>query len=134
MKTWSFYRKSDGLFLGREFSAPYSECLAQNTPAGCVAIEGVFDRLSQCVDLTSGQVVSYQPPQPDENHEWNATTKRWVKRAEVIAREAQRAQALTRIDELERRQHRRLRELLAASDPQLKAIDDEIAELRQALK
>lgn len=47
--------------------------------------------------------------------------------------ELRRSRILFRLEALERKQQRRVRELLAASDPQLKALDDEAAALRVQL-
>lgn len=129
MKCWSFYEGATGRFIGRRFMGLES-ALAANTPSGCQAIEGVFDHLAQRVDLEAGRVVEWQPPQPDADHEWNATTRRWQKRPEVAARELRRAVAIKRIADLERAQARTVRELLVAQSARLKEIDDEIAALR----
>jgi hypothetical protein len=132
MRTWSFYDPETGLFRARSFTGP-SRALAINTPDGFVAIEGKHDHLCRRIDLRNLAIVPYQPPQPDADHEWNAGTERWVKRAEVQMAESARVKAQARIDHLERRQARRVRELLAEGDPQLKAIDDEVAALRAEL-
>lgn len=52
---------------------------------------------------------------------------------EAKRRAASRNARMASIEELERKQARRVRELLAESDPQLKAIEDQIAELRADL-
>lgn len=49
-------------------------------------------------------------------------------------REKRRAARLLRIAELENKQHRRVRELLEASDPRLQEISREIEQLRTDLK
>ena len=112
LQMWSFYRLADGTFTGRRFATASPELLAANTPEGCAAIAGRHDRQTARVDLETGEVVAYQAP-PDRTQQ------------------ADRAQA--RIERLERKQHRRVRELLAQSDERLAAIDAEIAELRKAL-
>lgn len=132
MKTYSFYDNATGLF--RAFTIHCADYdLKLNTPEGCTAVEGKHDHLCRRVDLSSRAVVFYQPPQPDADHDWNAATERWEKRADALAREARRAASLSRIQELEGRQHRRVRELLESTDPQLKTISDEIAQLRADL-
>jgi hypothetical protein len=44
-----------------------------------------------------------------------------------------RSRIIERLEALERKQARRVREILATSDPQLKALDDEAADLREKL-
>jgi hypothetical protein len=144
MSRWSFYRLSDGLFIGRRFVSTAAgkrelrEHLSANTPEGCAAMEGQFDPLSQRVDLETGQVVDYVPPAPDGDHEWDAQTKRWHKRADVRARELQRARALEQIAELEGRASRPMRELWInpaneAARRRLAEIEAQIAGLRGGL-
>lgn len=117
MKTWSFYRLEDGLFISRRFSSTNAEIVEKNTPDGCAAIEGRYDQRTQRVDLATGDVVAHEAP-PDAR------------------RLRDRAQA--RIAALEGKQNRPAREL--ALDPsntearrRLEAIDAEIMELRKAL-
>lgn len=130
LRTWYFASEIDGILTGESFSASKIERLEGNIPRGCVAIEGVTDWMSQRVDVKTMELVDYQPPQPDDGHDWNEVSKRWEKRADVIAAEMESEEALRRIAEIERRQQRRIRELLAAEDPALKAMDDEVAALR----
>lgn len=56
-----------------------------------------------------------------------------VQRAATARREARKAARMAQIEELERKMLRRVREVLAAQDPQLKALDDQIAQLRADL-
>lgn len=133
MYTWHFARMSDGIFTGESFSASRRSRIEGNVPDGLVAVENVRDWLSQRVDVETGEIVDYQPPQPSFDHEWNAEIRRWVLKPEVVAAQTRRAAARSRIDELERKQARRVRELLAESDPQLKALDNEIAQQRAIL-
>lgn len=58
-------------------SADVQTVARANAPAGHEPIEGAYDHLSQRVDVPSGKVVDYQPPQPSTDHEWNHVTKRW---------------------------------------------------------
>jgi hypothetical protein len=51
----------------------------------------------------------------------------------AVKQEMRRTARLLRIEELERKQHRRVREILEDADPQLKAISQEIAALRAEL-
>lgn len=53
-------------------------------------------------------------------------------RERAVARERRRQAAQIRIEELERKMLRRVREVLAANDARLKQIDDEIVALRSA--
>jgi len=136
MKIWSMYDPATGLFLGRTFAATEDSHVATNTADHEVAIEGSFDHLSHRVDLATGAVVDYQPPQPSSDHEWNAASKRWQLTAAVAAKQAARAAALGQIAMLEASQHRAVREA-ALGDPAaaatLKAIDDQIKALRAQL-
>lgn len=100
MPTYSFARKVDGMFTGRQFTGP-REMLELNTPSDCHAITGRCDELSQRVDLDTltvkqeidprtgelvdvidAQVIDYQPPAPadtvDTRHEWDESSKRWI--------------------------------------------------------
>jgi hypothetical protein len=113
-RRYSFYRESDGHFIGRRIMADPAS-VKQKTPAGCVAMEGYFDRHAQRVDLASGRVVE----------DASLGTARTAQR--------QSESALRIINELELRSLRRLREILATEDPMLKALDDQVAELRAKL-
>ncbi len=59
MRNFSFYEAATGLFIGRTYktdegSEPrLASAIAAHTPAGCKAIDGLFDHLSQRVDLTA---------------------------------------------------------------------------------
>ena len=116
-RTYAFYAATSGLFTGRHVTCQH-EAIARNTPDGCAAVEGRYDKLSQRVDLATGQVVAYERP------------------ASEIAAEQQAArecQARQRIAALEGQQARRVRELLAPNDARLEALDAEIATLRADL-
>lgn len=135
MKNWSYYDRETGMFSRKKHSGP--DFWEPIPPDGHVAIEGDFDHLSKRFDLLTQSVVDYQPQQPDDEHEWDVTSDparpRWRKRRSVVEREQRRVANLAKIDELERRQHRRVRELLEASDPRLQEITREIAALRAEL-
>ena len=81
MNTWSFADASSGLFTGRTFSG-LPGMIDGNTPAGCIAVEGMHDHLCRRVDLTTGEVVTYQPPPPADTDMvtwvWNTATERYV--------------------------------------------------------
>lgn len=139
MTTVTLYSLSTGEF-GRVLSCP-GKALERNVPAGQAYKLGRFDKFSQRVDLETGEVVDYQPPSPGVDYEWRQNVAdgrpRWVKTDAAAARDSAHSAAINRIDELERRQLRAMRELaLGQSDaqPRLKAIDDEITSLRADLK
>ena len=75
----SIYRIATGLFTGRTYSGDDGHLTLGADEAW---IDGLHDHLSRRVDLTTGQVVDYQPPAPpDTEHEtfaWDASIKRWV--------------------------------------------------------
>src|SRR6185436_8258209 len=96
---WQFYDPQTGVLSSRRFSGP-AHALAQNTPVGMAAVEGFHDHLSQRVDVATGEVVAYQRP---------------VSEVDTERRAARERQARRRIDELERAQHRPMRDL--AIDP-----------------
>ena len=139
LRTWSFHHKDTGLFNGANYSSDHNTdgrtaSVAENTPADHVAVEGVFDYLSQRVDLASGQVVDYQPPAPSVDHEWNASTKRWHLSAAVSARNQARDVALAAIARLEASQPRAMRDFVLRGDnSRILAIDAAIERLRADL-
>lgn len=45
---------------------------------GQSCVLGAHDGLCYRVNVTTGEVEEYQPPQPSPNHEWEEGTKRWV--------------------------------------------------------
>lgn len=129
--TWSFYDPATGELTGRTFSGPES-LLEVNTPNGHAAVEGCHDRLARRVDLATGDVVPWQPPQPTADHEWHAELERWVLNAAAV----KRLGTLDRIVELERSQHRAMREAVlgsATARDRLLEIDQAIAALRSQL-
>jgi hypothetical protein len=116
-RVFSFYRESDGLFTGRRITTNDMAALKRDTPEGCVALEGRYDRCRHRVDLATGEVIIDESLSADRD------------------RERRRNAALQAIEELERRQHRPMREL--AADPgnveaaqRLAEIDEQIAQLR----
>lgn len=141
-----FYSSSTGLLSGRTFTTDEAdETLAKlslkcNTPIGHahVLCDGHLDHLSKRVDITTGEVVDYQPPQPSDHHEWNDTTKRWVINAERQAKLDAHQGALAQIDSLEKVQNRFLREVhlgvnVEKATARLKAIEEEIVKLRKSI-
>ena len=79
--TWSFYRLDDGSLTGGSYTGP-AEWLEANTPAGCAAIEGHSDAMSQRVDLATLELVDWVPSRPLDTAEatwsWDSELRRWV--------------------------------------------------------
>ena len=111
MSTYSFYHPETGQIHHQAFGTDDARMLKANTPAGYVATPGCLDPLSQRIDVTTGEVVDYQPPSPSADHEWNATTKRWQLNAAVTAKREARRSALASIAALEASQDCAIREL-----------------------
>lgn len=138
MKTWHFYDLTTGLFTRQRLVTSDDALLAANTPAGCGAHAGAVDPDSQRVDLATGELVDWQPPQPSVDHEWNTDSRRWELTPAAAKREAAALDAQRRIEALEIAQLRPLRELLLDQTSQpararLAEIDAEIATLRPAV-
>jgi hypothetical protein len=137
MRVVSFYHKVSGLFHARHLMSSDAKSIALNTPRDHIAIDGDhYDRLSQRIDIKTGNVVDQLPAQPSDDHEWNATDRRWQVKPEVVAREQTRRHAILRISQLEMSGLRSLRELAlgeAKAADRLKALDSEIATLRKTL-
>jgi hypothetical protein len=134
MRVVWFYHKETGLFHGRSLMTQDPKLIAPNTPVDHIAIEGDhFDALSQRVDVKTGKVVDRLPPQPSDDHEWNTSIRRWQLKPDIAAKEEARRNALERVKYLELKALRALREHAlgqAAATQRLKAIDDEIVQLR----
>ena len=71
MSTFNFYKQDSGMFVGVALSC-IGDHLPGNVPPDCGCIMGEFDHLSQKVDMTTGEVIDYIPPQPSVNHAWNS--------------------------------------------------------------
>jgi hypothetical protein len=123
-----FYDATTGLFTGvsmhTNLTAPKAvkAFIAENTPPGHGAYVGYVDALSQKMDLATGQIVDYKPPQPSPRHEWNQITKRWQKQVAL-----KRSTALARIADLEKGQHRTVRETLIRACHAVDAIKEALA-------
>jgi hypothetical protein len=116
---WSFY-DARGEVSSRVISAPTREIAEANAPPGFTAILGPIDR---------------------DRYQINPETEEVVDRTEAraLSQGEQEIKARRVIAELERRQQRPLRDLtLDPNNPQarakLRAIEDQIAEHRKALK
>lgn len=136
-RTWHLYDQATGIFTGRTFSAPDEESLRHNVPEGHGAHEAKnIDHLSQRLDLTNREIVSYQPPAPSADHEWDGVSKRWKLNAAVAAREAERASAAAQIRDLESKALRALIEQALGhkgAKERLEALHNQIIRLRPAV-
>jgi hypothetical protein len=123
-----FYDAKTGLFTGVSIHTNLTAAKAvkafigENTPPGHGAYVGYVDPLSQRMDVATGQIVDYQPPQPSPRHEWNQITKRWQKQVAL-----KRSAALARIADLEKGQHRTVRETLIRACHAVDAIKEALA-------
>ena len=81
MMTWSFFRSDTGALIGTTYSGPV-DALAENTPAGTVAIIGRHDHLRRRVDVATGLVIPWQPPAPPDDAWqtwiWLESEERWI--------------------------------------------------------
>lgn len=77
MNTYSIYSTENGAFQGKSIFCNSSDLIC-NVQDGFSFVIGIYDRLSQRVDLATGLVIDYQPPQPSINHAWDSETKRWL--------------------------------------------------------
>lgn len=138
IRCWHFYRLTDGVFTPSRLCTSDPALAVANTPPGCAAWGGEVDPESQRVDLATGGLVDWQPPQPSRAHVWDRTTRRWALTPEAAQREADRINARRRIEALELAQRRPLRELALDASNQaalarLQQIETEIATLRPAV-
>jgi hypothetical protein len=79
-RTWSFYRE-DGALM--PYTVHGTETWARETAGpGLSIIEGAHDPLSKRVNVETGAVEDWRPPQPEgdefNDHEWDDGLKRWV--------------------------------------------------------
>ena len=122
-KTFSVYRKSDGLFTGGRLHVPEAD-LARNLRDGEAHVDGTVDHLSQRVDLATGAVVDYQPPQPSIDHEWNAEVKRWQLTATASVKQQARVAADAQIAALIASQHDAVRAAILGEPTALQCLKD----------
>ncbi len=89
MRHVTFYDVETGLLHPVSVMASDDDAIELNVPPGHKAIDhpngAMLDRLSKRVDVKTGKVIDYQPPQTSADHEWNASSKRWELKREVIA-------------------------------------------------
>jgi hypothetical protein len=134
MKNVAFYHRATGILHRFTLVTSDDNAVALNTPADHVAINqpaaGALDPLCQRVDITTKEIVSYQPPAPSTDHEWNG--RRWHLSDSALKRKA----ALRQISALEVSQHRPLREAalgVPGARERLESIEAQIAALRKDL-
>lgn len=113
--------------LGRVLTLP-EMAIAQNVPDGFGFVAGRHDRQSQRVDLSTGEVIDFQPAQPSNDHEWNAETKRWQLKPEVIERNQRHAEAQAQLEALDPKETRALSDLAANPDDQ--SAKERLADIR----
>jgi len=131
-QTYSFYRP-DGTLTGRTVSCP-PEMLAGMTPAGLTSIEGAHDHLCKRVDVATGEVVDYQPPQPSPHHEWDG--RRWNLSSAAQQAKAAEGGALVALAAADQRRIRALSDLalgIAGATARLESIEAECAQHRARL-
>ena len=133
------YDLKTGLFTGQSHHtnvkdpAALASFIDASTPSGHGAYIGKYvDYLSKKVDVHTGLLIEYQPPQPSRKHVWNPETKRW----QVKNRE-QRDLTLARIAQLEASTHRTVRETLIRACEAVDALKEAVAskspEVREAV-
>lgn len=82
-QAWHIYRLSDGVFTGDRYSGP-ARALDDNTPEGCGAYGAPASLQTHRwrVDVLTGDLVEYVPPQPADDTmrtwSWDAQQWRWV--------------------------------------------------------
>lgn len=77
MNIYQLYSPTSGLFFNVTIMCK-DEDVILNTQGDQSCLVGEYDHLSQKVDLQTGMVVDYIPPQPSINHAYDEATKRWV--------------------------------------------------------
>jgi hypothetical protein len=133
------YDLTTGLFTGQAHHTNVKDpdavaaFIDDSTPPGHGAYIGKYvDYLSKRVDVPTGLLIEYQPPQPTRKHVWNSEAKRWQ-----IKNREQRELALARIAQLEASTHRAVRETLLraceAVDTLKEAVAAESSEVREAV-
>lgn len=112
MRTWWSYRKTDGIFTGAMHSADTFQEIAGNESGDIGLIAGVSDWQSQRVNLLTRELVEYQPPLPDADHEWDPQAKRVIVKVDVSVRRAKKRRGQDDVDALDRKTIRTVRELV----------------------
>lgn len=92
-RNWTIYNLESGIFLPGRVTCAEG---AVNVPEGCAALEGLYDPLSQAVDIDTRRVVDVVPPAPADTDlqtwTWDAALRRHVATPTLLARKQQRAQ------------------------------------------
>jgi hypothetical protein len=97
MNEWT-YVAADGLLLPRGWIGDEDAAIA-NAPIGCTVIQGRHDHARVRVDLSTGALVPYQPPEPAADEwqtwRWDAEAWRWVSEptTAALARDARAERA-----------------------------------------
>ena len=79
MMVFSEYNQSTGLLTGRRYiGLPNGLLDMVSLSPESTYLLGEYDHLSQRVDLSTGNVVDYQPPQPGASYQWDSASRRWV--------------------------------------------------------
>lgn len=107
-------------------------------------MQGQFDHLSQRVDLSTGKVVDWQPPKPDDTplvrHEWDKDTKRWLRIKTQRALDAEHDAAIAvELAALDAKRIRPLAEMMVKRDAwlareQLERLEAQADALRARMK
>jgi hypothetical protein len=125
MRHLRFYDPATGVFA--LIVSAVGEDVVVEPPPGLAAVEGEFDPATHRVDLSTGEVVPYQPPAPSADHEWDATACRWRLTPAAAEAARERAEARARLDAIDRESIRALRAVAAGTDT--KADRDRLAAL-----
>lgn len=135
---YHFYDLKTGALAQFHFLTSEPGDVEANIPDGHGVINGHYDHQCQRVELLGGTpaVVDYQPPQPSPDHEWNSKTKRWNLNAAAQGRIDRHNYATNRIQQLELKSLRAMREIQLSVDggkQHLEALHAEIEKCRQDL-
>jgi len=122
------YDKSTGKIRAR-FDMPEADAEKQLGP-GEDLYRGDADCLLHRIDPETGARIDVVSSRQN-GAVWIKSESRWMSRAELNQAENRRIKQ--RIRALEEQQHRRVRELLASSDPTLQRLEGDIATLRAQL-
>ena len=136
MRSVSFYHKDTGIIADRRMVFSDPDAISLNTPVDHIVIDGHHDHLCRRVNVETGELIDYQPPQPSPDHEWDVTTKRWNINAEIQERQQKQLRASAELDRLEKKAIRMLIEITLGDLTQLSrltALNAQIAKLREDL-
>jgi len=115
VKTITLYDLQTGL-MGPVITMPDRRDPA--APKGFGMKLGRHDPLSRRVDVSTGEVIDYQPPAPSEQYRWDTVSRRWVPTPEAEAMQLADRLARRALVKLEERSGpRAVREGLIAALP-----------------